>query len=136
MQLIGGQAATMGLFFASVGVGCVFGPLGANAFLRDKFMLSCVLASGIVAASYALLAGATQAGALGFLLVVFATMVRSCGSSVLWIWSTTLIQARFSVVLYCFRHSVVGCRTAFSELPERGEKSGAIAHSAWCCDSI
>lgn len=172
MQLVGGQAATMGLFFASVGAGCVLGPLAANKWLGEG-LWPCVVGSGVVSASYALLtvaagtkagahargarreragpfcfaaaravcvraaldldpcgpvmcpprvrrgsgsvAAAGQptitltgdplvttaaptlslcAGALGFLLVVTATMFRSCGSSVLWIWSTTLIQAR------------------------------------------
>jgi|APGre2960657444_1045066.scaffolds.fasta_scaffold02547_4 MFS family permease len=97
MQQIGGDALTMGIIFASVGVGCVIGPLVTDAVTvqsETPLLRACVVSMGIVAGSFGLLAGAASARAAGLSLVLLATGLRSCGSSTLWVYSTLLIQLR------------------------------------------
>ena len=97
MQQLGGEAVTMGLFFASMGVGCVLGPVTADVLTpqRERPLLrACVASLAAISASYGVLAAALGAGRGGFALVLLATFLNSCGRSTLWIYSTLLLQLR------------------------------------------
>ncbi|PRW58840.1 major facilitator superfamily MFS_1 [Chlorella sorokiniana] len=92
MQWAGDSSTTLGLIFATVGLGCFVGPVLLN-HLFPPYPAS--LRWG-VAASYCLFfAGfALMLIAPNISLVLASTFVRAMGSAVLWVYSTLLMQQR------------------------------------------
>jgi hypothetical protein len=89
---VGDSSTTLGLIFATVGVGCFLGPIFLNALVepRPKPLL---WASAL--AFIFLFAGAVvMAAARKLYLVLIATLIRAVGSATLWIYSTLLLQLR------------------------------------------
>ena len=96
MQL-GGSSVTLGLVFAGVGVGSLIGPLLGDAYTPQRqapLLRACALSLAVVGTSFALLAAAPSAGRAGLVLLLGGTAYRNMGSSVLWIYSTLLLQLR------------------------------------------
>lgn len=92
LQSLGDQSTTLGLIFATVGLGCFLGPIGMNRAVAPRrlpLMVGVAASFAFVAAGFGMmLAGYTQ----GIGWVLAATFVRSIGSSTLWVYSTLLLQ--------------------------------------------
>jgi len=89
---VGDGATTLGLIFASVGLGCFLGPVILNAAVEPKprpLLWASALAFIFLFAGAVLLAAARRLS-----MVLAATLVRSVGSATLWIYSTLLLQLR------------------------------------------
>ena len=96
MQL-GGSSVTLGLVFAGVGVGSLIGPLLGDAYTPQRqapLLRACAVSLAVVGTSFAALAVAPAAGRAGLALLLGGTAYRNMGSSVLWIYSTLLLQLR------------------------------------------
>jgi len=90
MHQLGGLTTSLGLIYASSGLGCMIGPVVAGATTggsEDSFKKAIVTAFAVSALSAALLLLAKS-----IYLVLASTFLRACSSSVIWIYSTLLIQ--------------------------------------------
>ena len=90
LQVAGGFGATLGLVYASSGLGCIVGPLAVGALTgtgEADYRKALVAAFALCSAAYVF---ATLASSLGTVLV--SSFLRACSSSVVWIYSTLLVQ--------------------------------------------
>ena len=97
MQLGGSESVTLGLVFAAIGVGSLVGPLLSDAHTPQRqapLLRACAASLAVVGTSFLLLAAAPGAGRAGLALLLAGTAYRNLGSSVLWIYSTLLLQLR------------------------------------------
>jgi hypothetical protein len=90
---IGDSSTTLGLIFASVGVGCFLGPIFLNSVVEPRpkpLLWASALAFIFLFAGAVLMALARSALSM----VLIATLVRSVGSATMWIYSSLLLQLR------------------------------------------
>ena len=96
-QSLGDASVTLGLIYACVGVGCQLGPLLWNHCTPQKeksLLFAVVIAFVQMGISYVLL---VYSGSLGRIWGMFAaTVLRTMGSSIVWIYSTLLLQRAVS----------------------------------------
>jgi MFS family permease len=93
MQALGDADLTMGVLFAATGVGCQLGPMLWNYCTpqREQLLIrAIVFAFAHMAFSYLIMAVATDV-----YVVLLATIIRTIGASVLYIYSTLLVQLSF-----------------------------------------
>ena len=83
---------TLGLIFATVGLGCFLGPVVLNALVPPT--PKPLLWASVAAFVLLFLGAALMTAARSLVLVLGATFVRAIGSSTLWIYSTLLLQLR------------------------------------------
>ena len=88
LQIAGDQPLTLGIAYASVGVGCFVGPMASNAFFGKEVELlsSVVFAVGCLASGYVAVFAST------YYVVYLGNFLRSAASAIIWIKSTILIQ--------------------------------------------
>ncbi|CAL8462528.1 g2061 [Coccomyxa elongata] len=92
MQSLGDSSTTLGLLFASIGLACFIGPVLSNRITpprKPHLLRACAASFVLFFAGYLLMSVAPNIWAL-----VPSTIVRSMGSSVVWVYSTLLIQLR------------------------------------------
>ena len=92
MQWLGGSEATLGYIFSAVGVGCIGAPFVVSPLVpQHELPLVLVVAVGfaLLPAGYAIIAFSPN-----ILVVLLGTVLRSAGSSMLWVFSTLLAQLR------------------------------------------
>lgn len=90
MQALGNAEVTMGWIFAASGIGCQLGPALWNCVTdqAERPLLRALAVAFIeMCASYAIMGAASSISA-----VLAATILRTLGSSVVWIYSTLLMQ--------------------------------------------
>ena len=90
LQIAGDQPLTLGIAYASVGVGCFVGPMASNAFFGKKeveLLSSVVFAVGCLASGYVAWSFAST-----YYVVYLGNFLRSAASAIIWIKSTILIQ--------------------------------------------
>jgi predicted MFS family arabinose efflux permease len=89
---VGDSSTTLGVIFATVGIGCFLGPVFLNAAVEPRprpLLWASALAFIFLFAGSVLLAAARK-----LYMVLAATLVRAVGSATLWIYSTLLLQLR------------------------------------------
>ena len=90
MQSWGGLPSTLGVVYAATGLGCVLGPVMFGALTGSdtgSYRRAIVGAFALSSLSALLVAVAASLGP-----VAVAAFLRACGSSVIWIYSTLLVQ--------------------------------------------
>ncbi len=96
----------LGILFAMFGLGCLIGPLVSDRFVSMKrprsILGACVIAFALLSMGFAGMGLSTS-----FHSVCFSTVIRGCGSSVLWINSTLLLQVmrRYEKIQFVVRLS-------------------------------
>ncbi|KAK9830078.1 hypothetical protein WJX72_009631 [[Myrmecia] bisecta] len=92
MQTLGDASTTLGFLFSSVGVGCFFGPIFFNKITPPRLLY--LLRS--IAATFAcfMLGYLLMMTAPSIAYVMLSTVLRSAGSSTIWVYSTLLLQLR------------------------------------------
>jgi hypothetical protein len=102
-----GSSGRLGVIFASVGIGCFVGPIISEK-LTDMDNPSSLEAACLV--SYALMAVGYfgLAEIEGFVSVCLFSSIRAAGSSIVWIYSSLLLQVRTSMIHCNFSISQVG----------------------------
>lgn len=91
-QGLGDASQTMGFIFGAVGLGCILGPLVANAFTRPDsagFLRGIAWSFVCLNVGYLLMALAPD-----IYLLMVASALRAQGSTVLWSYSTLILQLR------------------------------------------
>jgi hypothetical protein len=85
------DSTRLGVLFAMFGLGCLIGPLISDRFVSMKrprsILGACVIAFAVLSMGFAGI-GLSRS----FHSVCISTVIRGCGSSVLWINSTLLLQ--------------------------------------------
>ncbi|KAK9906732.1 hypothetical protein WJX75_007016 [Coccomyxa subellipsoidea] len=92
MQSLGDSSTTLGLLFAAIGLACFMGPIISNRLTpprKPHLLRACACSFVLFFAGYLLMSAAPNIWAL-----IPSTIVRSMGSSVVWVYSTLLIQLR------------------------------------------
>lgn len=86
-----GKDKKLGILFSLVGTGCLLGPLLTEPFINverpSTLQLSCVLSFGVSTIGYL-----GWSFDLSFWLICIFALIRSAGSSIIWINSTLLLQ--------------------------------------------
>jgi len=85
----------MGALYSSIGIGCLIGPIVANSTIVDgkkPATLQLAILFGLAMLTIGWLGVASNASS--FKLVCFFTAIRTTGSSLIWLFSTLLMQVR------------------------------------------
>jgi len=96
----------LGIIFSYVGVGCIVGPLFCDNCLDlkkpESLQLLCIASLGIVTISCFGLSYFTS-----FFSICFFTAIRSFGSSILWIYSSLILQVRANYFSFSILRSIL-----------------------------
>jgi len=90
MQATGDPSSTMGLLFGAMGFGCLLGPLLAGRVVRQTEKSS--FTAALWAMVLVVLGYTMNLIAPDLWVVIIGTVLRSSGTSILWVYSTLLIQ--------------------------------------------
>ena len=89
---LGGLSATLGWIYAFSGLGCIIGPVAAGALTgttEQNYRRALVVSFGLSAVSAFLLLVTNHVAT-----VLISSFLRACASSVIWIYSTLLVQSK------------------------------------------
>ena len=88
----------IGDIYSSIGLGCVFGPIIANSFVVDGSKPVTVQKACIMSFAVLVIGWAGIAKAQNFGMICAFTILRSCGSAVIWVNSSLILQVKLSVL--------------------------------------
>ena len=93
-------SARIGQMYSCIGVGCLIGPIFANAFIVDgkrpiTMQIACIWAFAIIVLGWIFVANAPT-----FPLVCFFTIFRTMGSAIIWFNATLILQVWLHWALY------------------------------------